>query len=170
MRIIKSVGLVLEQLSSSDWILLVQTFVFAGSATFVAYQLILVRRDLRLRARFEYFSNILDLNRLLVEKPEVAAKLADSAAFGQTKEDHLFFYIMNLFELMCDVRAEGLTADEEWRADRAWFKDALKSEAFAEFWRKVSRTGAYTDDVKKIMDEALQDALREKNVTKAVSS
>lgn len=143
---------------------------FLGSAAFVAFQLSLVRRDSRLRARYEYFGKILDLSRMLIENPKAAKELPNSASWGQSEKKHVFFYILNFFEMITDVRVEGLTGEKEWKADRAFFKETMKADDFSAFWKNVSKTGIYTEQFRKTMDEALEEAEKERAAEKATSS
>lgn len=158
---------ILYQLLSSDWtnvILVAQTGVLLGSAVFVLLQIRHIRRDLRLRASYEYHARVLDLNRTLVNAPPEITSDLPAESWGQSPRDHLFFYILNLFELSYDIYSEGkdIMSNENWEANKTWFKETMKSEAFEKFWVEKRVIGMYPKGSVKEMNDALDSALDEK--------
>lgn len=98
------------------------------------------------------------MNRLLIEKPDVAKELGNLESWGRNASDHLILYALNLLEMVNDMRLEGIIGELDWEPWRKFLENTASSLRFQEFWSSLRGTGVYDRNFAEIVDGAVADA------------
>jgi len=107
---------------------------------------------------------LFSLDKLVIEKPEVAKVFEKIRSWGENEAERMIIYTINLLELVNDMRIEKIIGLEDWEPWRRFLVDTASSQRFQEFWSILRTTGVYSPDIVKIVDDAIAEASKKKIV------